>query len=263
MDIFVTLIVNFLLQMLFTLGIIVMFGVTIAFCNSMIYRNLGSKGRAFCIATGFIGTPIHEAAHAIGCLIFRHKIVEIKFFIPNSQDGTLGYVSHSYNKKSIYQRIGNFFIGIAPIIVGAGVLALLLFLFLPDMFSEVLRQLKDVDFLGGIGESFRGIFKTFAAMFSYFGTWQLWVFLILGSFIAMHMTLSKADIDGAVSGLTLYVALIFVIDLILVFVSGSALTSFTSAAVYCGTFLLFFFCLFAIIAAVWLILSKILSFFIK
>ena len=259
MDIFVSLITNYFLQMLFTLGIIVMFGVTIAFCNSMIYRNLGRKSRTFCIATGFIGTPIHEVAHALACLIFCHKILEIKLFIPNSTDGTLGYVSHSYNKKNLYQRVGNFFIGIAPIIVGAGVLALLLYLLLPEMFSDVTREIRSIDFLDNIGESFKGICETFVVLFSYIGSWQWWLFLFLGSFIALHMTLSKADIEGAISGLLLFFAIIFVLDMILVFASKKALIAVTSAAVYCGTLLLFFFCLFAIIALVLFIVTKVFS----
>lgn len=263
MDTFVSLITNYFLQMLFTLGIIVMFGVTIAFCNSMIYRNLGSKSRTFCIVTGFIGTPIHEAAHALACLIFWHKIVEIKLFIPNSTDGTLGYVYHSYNKKNLYQRMGNFFIGIAPIIVGAGVLALLLYLLLPDMFSNLMREISSIDFLDNLGESFKGICETFVTLFSYIGSWQWWLFLVLGSFIALHMTLSKADIEGAGSGLVIFFLTIFVLDIILVFSGEKTMIVLTRVAVSCGTFLLFFLCLFVVIALFLYIITKILSKIIK
>ena len=68
--------------MVFTLGLVFLFGKVIALCNGAFYRNFGSKGRAVCYATGFIGTPVHEASHALMCLIFGHKIVEIKFFPP-------------------------------------------------------------------------------------------------------------------------------------------------------------------------------------
>lgn len=249
--------------MLFTLGFIVMFGAVIAFCNSKIYGNLGSKGRAFCIATGWIGTPVHEAAHALACLIFGHKILEIKFFIPNSSDGTLGYVSHSYNPKNLYQKMGNFFIGIAPIIAGAGVLSLLLYLLLPSAFTSVFRELGDADFLGNVGDSLAGIGKAFATLFSYVGTWQWWVFLLLGSFIALHMTLSKADIKGATTGLVVYIALFAVIDVLLAIFSNKALSAFTSGVVAVGTLLLFFFCLFVLIAVVLLIVSKLVSLIVR
>ena len=118
MDFVVELIVNFALQMLFTLGFIFLFGKVIALCNARFYQNFGSRGQAVCIATGFIGTPVHEASHALMCLIFGHKITEIKFFQPNSSDGTLGYVSHSYNPKNLYQKVGNLFFDLAPTLLG-------------------------------------------------------------------------------------------------------------------------------------------------
>ena len=67
------------------------------------------------------GVMVHEIGHALFCVIFRHKIVEMKLFSPE-EDGTLGYVNHSYNPNSFYQRIGNFFIGTGPIWFGIVVL---------------------------------------------------------------------------------------------------------------------------------------------
>jgi hypothetical protein len=54
----------------------------------------------------------------------------------------LGYVFHSYNRKSIYQTVGNFFIGIAPIISGTAALFLGLYFLLPHSFKafEGVRQ---------------------------------------------------------------------------------------------------------------------------
>ena len=88
---------GFLLQILFTIGLIVLVGFLIALCNKKFYSNLGGLGMTACYVTGCIGTPIHELSHALFCLIFGHKITEIKLFQINSDDGTLGYVKHSYN----------------------------------------------------------------------------------------------------------------------------------------------------------------------
>ena len=101
--------VCFLLQIGFTVGITVLFGWLIAQCNRTFYRNFGRYGRTVCYLTGAIGTPLHECGHALFCLLFGHKIHEIKLF-QIGDDGTLGYVKHSYIKKNVYQRSGNFFI---------------------------------------------------------------------------------------------------------------------------------------------------------
>src|SRR3989338_501064 len=68
--------------------------------------------------TAWFGTPLHEFGHIIFAKIFRHRVEEISLFRPNKTTGTLGHVSHSYNPKSLYQQIGNFFIGGAPMIFG-------------------------------------------------------------------------------------------------------------------------------------------------
>ena len=245
--------------MLFTVGLVFLFGKVIALCNARFYSNFGSRGRTVRYLTGFIGTPVHECSHALMCLIFGHKIVEIKFFTFDKTDRVLGYVRHTYNRKNPYQRIGNLFIGVAPVVVGALILAGLLYLFLPQLFSGVWAELSAVDFLSDTGASFKHMWRAFAEMFSYIGTWQFWVFILIGSFIALHMTLSRADINGALSGLVVYVAIFLVVDLVLVLIGSETLAAFTSGVLVCGTFLLFFFCIFAVIVLVLLALSFIVK----
>ena len=41
------------------------------------------------------------------------------------RDGTLGYVEHAYNRRSLYQSVGNFFIGTGPIWFGSALVYLL------------------------------------------------------------------------------------------------------------------------------------------
>ena len=245
----------FALQMLFTVGIIFLFGKAVALCNAKFYSNFGSRGRAVCYVTGFIGTPVHECSHALMCLIFGHRIVEIKFFSFDDSGGVLGYVRHTYNRKSLYQRTGNLFIGVAPIIVGALILAGLLYLLLPDLFYGVWEELSAIDFLNDAGASFGHLWQAFAGMFTCIGTWQFWVFILIGSFIALHMTLSRADISGALSGLVAYMAIFLVVDFVLALIGSGTLAAFTGGVLVCGVFLLFFFCIFAVIILLLLIIS--------
>ena len=52
------------------------------------YRVLGF--RVYYGIFGWLGTIIHESGHALFCIIFGHRITEIKWFDFNSGDGNLG-----------------------------------------------------------------------------------------------------------------------------------------------------------------------------
>ncbi|MDR3242026.1 MAG: hypothetical protein LBT37_07625 [Lactobacillaceae bacterium] len=81
---------------------------------SVIMRQTTSKlgGKVY---LAWLGIIIHELSHAGVALIFGHKIQKISLLQHADGNGTLGYVQHTWNPKSLYQRMGNFFIGIAPI----------------------------------------------------------------------------------------------------------------------------------------------------
>ncbi|MBQ9369932.1 MAG: hypothetical protein IJU10_02530 [Clostridia bacterium] len=231
------------LQVLFWVGAIILTGVIIALLNGLFYRAVGTNSYKVCIATGCIGTPIHELGHAFFCLVFGHKIVEMKLFSPDKESGTVGYVKHSFNEKNIYQRMGQFFIGVGPIIFGSGVLLLLLFLLVRPAFTSLATAMSSLgsaenslgDYFTLIGSGFGGFFRT---LFSgeLVTTWQWWVMLLLGCMIAIHMNLSKADIDGAKLGLLLVIAIFALVPIIVGIISSTAhwyvTTAMTSAAIY-------------------------------
>ena len=135
------------------------------------------------------GVMVHEIGHALFCIIFRHKIIDMKLFSPEA-DGTLGYVNHSYKPKSFYQRIGNFFIGTGPVWFGIVMLYLVSWLLLPNEMS---------------------ISDFFSADF--WSRWQsyCWLYLILT--ISSHVTLSQPDLAGASRGAGVLVASVFLFEL--------------------------------------------------
>ena len=100
----------------------------------------------------------------------------MKLFSPEA-DGTLGYVNHSYNPKSFYQRIGNFFIGTGPIWFGIVVLCFVSWLLLPNEMQ----------------------INSFLSM-NFWGRWQSYVWLYFALTIASHITLSPPDLVGATDG---------------------------------------------------------------
>ena len=227
----------FLMQLIFTVGIIVLFGLLVAMLNKIFYRNLASFGMAPCYITGFIGTPIHELSHALFCLIFGHKIHEIKLFQIGG-DGTLGYVNHSYNPKNIYHKIGNFFIGVAPII-GVSLAFYLLNLWLvPDMAHQIANSAGSVDYTAGMGAIMSGVINTVGIFFSYANSGEWWLLLVIGIFLALHMTLSGADIKGAFSGIIAYTVVLFLVNLILGLISTDLMNGFTQVIISMASFLI-------------------------
>ena len=134
----------------------------------------------------FPGVMLHELSHAFFCIVFRHKIVEMKLFSPE-EDGTLGYVNHQYNPKSVYQRAGNFFIGTGPIWGGVAAILFLTHLLLPQLTGnreEIIQMISTFDF-----------WKSYKP-------W-LWLYCTFTAF--SHMTLSPPDLRGAADGLVMLI----------------------------------------------------------
>ena len=196
---------NFIFQLLFSFGVRIAFGFLIAELNRAWCRMLGSKGLFAMRATGIIGTPIHETGHAIFCLIFGHKIVDMKLYQIDNNTGVLGYVNHSFNQRNIYHQIGNFFIGTGPIWFGVGCIFLFSILLLPSGMI-------------GIGEDLPELLKNFFSAFlsgDFWLSWKTWLWFYLSFSITVHITLSKSDFVGAWDGLFLVIGLVFLCSLLL------------------------------------------------
>ncbi|MDO6993733.1 hypothetical protein Q5M87_06880 [Brachyspira innocens] len=216
-------------------GSIIIFGFILYVLSSVTRRifakTLGSKTEVY--ITGWIGTPIHELSHALFCIIFRHKINDIKLF--NSKSDTIGYVLHSYDSRSWYQQMGNFFIGVAPIIIGTFIVYLLFMLLAPELKNNIFEmpnlkynQMFNSEILSVIYYSvsnifiytyniFMNIIRNFA-IYSPFKSITFWIFLYLSISIASHMELSPADISHAWKGIIVIFALSLIINTFLILI---------------------------------------------
>ena len=209
---------GFLTQIMSTAGVIFLFGWIIAILRRGFCKVAGRSGPKILLITCIVGTPIHELSHALMCVLFGHNITDIQLYNPKSDDGTLGHVSHTYNKKNIYHQIGNFFIGIAPVLLGGGVVILLLSLLLPDAFDVISSQIEALsdnnlgtlpilEFLAFILTAILEIFS-----FANFSAWQGWVFIILALMIATHMEMSGSDIKSGLRGLMFLLIIMLLFD---------------------------------------------------
>lgn len=246
-------------QLVVILGPILVLGSFIKFITKKIYSSVGTTSKYFCYFTGAIGTPIHEFSHALFCVIFRHKIIEIKWFQTNSEDGVLGYVNHSYNPKNIYQQIGNFFIGIAPIIVISSLVFAFAYFIIPEM-ALCLIKISTTSSLNLTITSFVSLSLDYLlTVISYTSTVEFWLFFILTSIVCLHMSLSKEDVKGALKGVSYLLVLLVLVNIILFLISIEYVQVLTSFFVIIGSWLSLFLLLSLTISILLLILIKIKS----
>ena len=163
----------------------------------------GVMGKIFVCLTA-PGIIIHELGHVVFCLIFGHKILHVKWFSPDNE-GRLGYVDHSYNPKNYYHRTGNFFIGTGPVWFGVLVIFLLSWILLPSGMIGGSSELKMmlINFFGGLFHK------------NFWCSWKtlLWFYFCFS--IMSHITLSKADLEGAKDGVLLFLVANFLISFII------------------------------------------------
>lgn len=222
MDLFITILKTSIIELLYLTALIIAIGLLLGILEKGTNRNMqrafGMKG---IMTFAFIGTPIHELGHAIMCIIFGHKITRMKLIDTHSRNGVLGYVEHSYNPNNIYQRVGNFFIGIGPIISGIFVLIVGLHFLLPQSFVMFQNHLKsnsnynilDIKLIEGSMLASIGLIKSIFVL-NNFTKIGFWLFIILAFCVSSHIALSKPDIKGALDGFIFLFIVIFVINFI-------------------------------------------------
>ena len=156
--------------------------------------------------TGWLGTPIHELSHAFMCRIFHHRIDEIALFEPDPESGRLGFVRHSFKPGNWYQELGNFFIGVAPLLGGSIVLTAILWLFFPDAVSSALDVARNQDNDSGAWVRMGGIVAAVANQIVAERQWltgRFWLFVYFVLCVGSHMAPSPSDYRGASRGVYL------------------------------------------------------------
>lgn len=203
-----------------------------------------------------IGTPIHEFGHFIMCKLFGYRINKVVWVQKPQADGTLGYVNFSYNPKNFYQLVGKFFVGIGPLFSGPLCILLLLYFLLPTSFQVVETKIGHIPAVWQLS-TFYDLFKLsgqfLVSLFTleHVLSWQLYVFLIVASAIAVHIRLSMSDLESATSGIfSLSMALL----IINVFSTFLGLTLSDHLSHYISTFTAYYIATMVIILVISLLL---------
>jgi hypothetical protein len=219
MNFLIELFIRTFIETFYLAGAIILIGMILGILRNYSIKNFQrSFGSKSVMITGFIGVPVHELSHAIFAILFGHKVTDIKLLQKPDENGIMGYVNHSYNQRSIYQQIGNFFIGVAPIFGGViSIIALMRFI-IPQAYNSLISILvKSLHItvlnrvtIEGIVNSYAELIKTIFSLKNFQNPY-FFIFLFVAICISSHISLSSADIKGASRGL----GILFLILLIL------------------------------------------------
>lgn len=172
---------------------------------------------------GWLGTSIHEMGHAMFAVIFGHKIKEVQLFKPDPKAGTLGYVKHTYNEKNLYHQIGNFFIGLGPVLIGTLMLFLLsLLLFHINFFTFTniritANTIQSLSLLKTEILKFPEVISMFLheVFMGHFSSWWRIIILVFCLYsIGSSITLSPADLKTSGKGFLMITLLFFIFNLV-------------------------------------------------
>ncbi|WP_407366355.1 hypothetical protein [Limosilactobacillus oris] len=160
------------------------------------------------IYVGGVGIVIHEFSHLIVALLFGHCIDSFNLLVmpwehkcqPPSEKGALGFVNHSWNSNSLYQSIGNAFIGTAPIIGCSLALSGLTRVFNPGLsegYKAVTTNLSEQASLVGVLKLLPTMFRHVSLPSGFWGICGLilWALLSLGISVG-GFDLSPADLKS-------------------------------------------------------------------
>ena len=212
-------------------------------CQKLGYKLMGN--RIFLGVFGWLGTAIHELGHALFALIFFHRITEMKLFSPDAKKGSLGYVTHTWNSSNLYQTTGNFFIGIGPILMGSIMLFLITWLLFFTSVTSIVHIPLTTDsfssftsFTGMLHDIGKGITAYLAFVFTGPETnwWKIVLFLYLVFSIGSSITLSPADIKGALKGFLVFLLFLFLFNLLTLWIGEFTIESFRYISTFFSAF---------------------------
>lgn len=211
-------------------------------------RTVAVLGRtAYLVLFGWLGTAVHETGHAMFCPLFGHRITAFKPFSPDPRSNVLGHVEHQWNRRSLWARLGNFFIGVGPVVLGTLLLYVASLILLG---TDVLGRIPQVQLGEGSQASFSTVWNlvpsaigmvasTLGGVFRVenLSRWQFWLFLYLAFTVGTAIRLSPSDLKGAVSGVLVLVAALLLVNLATAWVGNLTDPLLRAVAPVTGVFL--------------------------
>lgn len=188
------------------------------------------------VAFGMLGSTIHEIAHALAAAIFGHRIRQFRPLVLNPNAPVLGYVAHEYSQGNLYNYLGLFFIGIAPVLFGPLVIFLASYMLFYDEIGLFLRSLAfDPDGpTSVVGHVLASSARFLGFLFSprHLLDWRLYVFLYIAFAVGSSVRLSPPDIRAARLGCITFIILLFMFNLVLLPIGVASESTFAWLSPY-------------------------------
>jgi len=239
------------------------------YMNNRLWSSFDWRGVIF---LAWLGTPVHEISHLIGCIIGRNKIEEFALFKPDRASGSLGYVSHSYDQSSFYQRVfGNTLVALAPFFGGAVAIYYLTYLAYPQLLSDLgsAPALKWQTFtsFAALGEFATGWKSTAIHFYRLFSDPEnlrngwFWVYLWGMISLGAHLSPSRSDFEGFWGAALLLLCVPFIVMVSLAFFGnrGEELLSYVSVLATQVNMLLLLALLFTLLGALFVTILTFLA----
>lgn len=212
-----------------TVGIFLIFGLLFKLLSSEIQKLEINLFGLFSYIIIYPFVVIHELAHLIMALIFTNRITEVKL-LNFSNDGTLGYVSFAkvnsnFKIRNLYQNIGDFYVGLAPIIIGSGLFLITSKFINNDLFKSIIKLSEKNETIFDLLASFRNLNNL-----QYLFNFNLILFILIIFSISSLFLLSKSDWEGCLQGIPYLVITMFIINVFSIHLLGSLIfqNGFTS-----------------------------------
>lgn len=194
-----------------TVGIFLIFGLLFKLLSSEIQKSEINLFGLFSYIIIYPFVVIHELAHLIMALIFTNRITEVKL-LNFSNDGTLGYVSFAkvnsnFKIRNLYQNIGDFYVGLAPIIIGSGLFLITSKFINNDLFKSIIKLSEKNETIFDLLASFRNLNNL-----QYLFNFNLILFILIIFSISSLFLLSKSDWEGCLQGIPYLVITMFIIN---------------------------------------------------
>ncbi len=139
------------------------------------------------------GIMIHEISHALAAFIFLHQIEDIKLFDWKAKDGSHGHVVSRPRSLpwifKIWIKMGELFIGIAPLVIGPLICAAIFYWWIPGgkAFAHNPRFINFPSFSWGLIAWYYLVIAVFSQMelsdADLKGTWKGYLWIVLCTFI--------------------------------------------------------------------------------